>query len=176
MCSRGGHEAISSFGPFPLSYTILHCAMPGNEVDVFVNNGVEGGNTALRQHADAPTCKRRRLRVKQPCAALSPPPCLLPVSTSVWGSRDEGKFDELSHRRKYLFVYNKFTWWFRSNPVVQFDSHSHCSEELWRLACKELQSLNKRQKTLIVRQFLKCTCAPLWIFEVCAFAVTRECR
>ena len=57
------------------------------------------------------------------------------------------------HRRKYRVVLNKFMWWFKGSPAVQFDDESYCSVELWQLALKDYNNLNRRQKNQVLRHF-----------------------
>ena len=130
---------------------------------------------APQQVADPPSM-RRRLSVKQSVPTLSPPPPLplavvLPTSTSLWRDLDEATWEDLTHRRRYRLVYNKFDhWWLGSDPVWVGGDEDHCTEELWNLGCKDYWGLSKPQKNSIVRHFLHCTGAPSWI---CKFAVRQ---
>ena len=122
-----------------------------------------------------PSIRHRRLMVKGPAPFLFPrppplPTAVLPLSTSMVTAQDEATFDDLTHRRKYRLVYNKFSYcflqWSSLGRGHRFLQHAGAIQ----LALKDFQSLSKRQKNLILQHFLHWAGAPPWILQ---FAVRQ---
>ena len=158
------------FGPGPpCTFT---CVIAMQAIDVADppsrRQRLRGKQRVSQQVADSPS-KSRRLSVKQSAPSLYPPPpplVVLPLGTSLWNGLDEATFQDLTHRRRYRLIYNKFDWWwFCGDPVWVERDNSHCTEELWNLGRKDYVSLSKRQKHLIMQHFLHCTGAPPWAMQ-----------
>ena len=107
------------------------------------------------QDSDAPTCKRRRLWVKQTSASFEPAAPRMQNCGALWRDLHEGVFEDMTHRKKYKHVLNKLLWWFKGDPKVAFAKDELCSSELWQLARTDWSSLNKRQKNRVVRFFFR---------------------
>ena len=96
--------------------------------------------------------KRRRLVGKQPGIAV-PVPQQAAVSRCgrLWQHVRAADFYQADRRRKYRTVYNKFEWWFGTNPVLTFGPQSWCSQQLWNLARSDWKVLTKPQKSMVLR-------------------------
>ena len=110
-----------------------------------------------------PSSKARRLSHKQSCQALLPPQPPLPLVSEVWKDIQEEAFEALGHRRQYWCVYNKFWYWLRGDPEVEFPEGSVCTKELWALARAHYDNLNRYQKNMVVRHFMNSTYAPQFL-------------
>ena len=112
------------FGPGPPCTFICVIAMQAIDVADLPSRRqrLRGKQCVSHQVADSPS-KRRRLNVKQSVQFLYPPPSLspvvvLPLGTSLWKDLDEATFEDLTHRRRYRMIYDKFaTWWFCGHAV-----------------------------------------------------------
>ena len=115
--------------------------------------------------------KRRRLQSKQPCLAVTPPKqAAVKIYGSLWSNVTASHFEASDRRRKYKIVYNKFEFWFASDPACTFREDAWCSQELWNLARSDYQILTKPQKSLVLRFFLDETSCPDFVLH---FAMTQ---
>ena len=113
----------------------------------------------------APPIRHRRLREKGPAPLLLPPPprpaaAVLPLNSELWNDISAEVFRDLTHRRKYRMIYNKFDYWFFGGAGWVGGFNGCCSQELWNLGQSDYGSLSKHQKNCLIRHFLHFTNAP----------------
>ena len=114
-----------------------------------------------------PPPKARRLSWKQPVATVRAPPALLPLVPDMWLDLPQEVFEAMGHRKQYRSLYNKFWYWFQSDPPVAFPPGSLCTAELWALARSHYDTLNRYQKNMLLRYFFEFMHAPEFL---CSFA------